>query len=786
MMLPQGFVAYPSYPATLPETIREAVEQINHSKSVYLRTWEQLSVGGRLIINEICRSIESSELFVCDVTGLNLNAMFETGFAIASQRRLWLLLDRTLPNEDFRSFRVLSTLGYHGYANVDEVVKGFFKDAPHTSLQATTYAEVIAPSLQSGAPSSLLYLKSQHETTASAAITVRLDRLPIRLITDDPRESPYQTLTWYGQQVYAAEAVVCHFTNPAREGALLRNARCALVAGMAFAFKKPLLLLSEGDYLSPLDYRDLLRFYPTAAVAKRQVDEWLVPHEERWRTNSATTAARAANIRLATELRALQLGEYVAENEPDGLVDGYFVETAAYRDAQEGRHKIFVGRKGAGKSANFIQLSATLGRDPRCLLAIVKPVAYELQGLMSVLASYTDGASKVYAIESLWKWLLYTEIAAVLYARIRNRPVASLTGGEAEFIRLFEESYQDLVELDFSVRLERAIKRLESLGPAPEGVDAFRTTISEKMHLELLPPLREAIGSALRRGARVAFLVDNLDKAWDKETEFDMLSEFLLGLLGAVSRIASEIPKAAPSITLVSLGVFLRADIFDRVLSKAREPDKILYSRLTWSDPEVLLRIVEERYVASQGADTPPSDLWTRFFCPAVGGRPTRNFLAEHCLPRPRDLLYLVKTCVETAVNRGHSIVEEDDVRKAQVKYSAFAFEILTIEAKASIPNIEDLLLEFAGGAAVLSEIEVSSILAPKLLRLAPGEAVAALAALGFVAPEVRDSVFRFSDTEKERKRDEALAQQLADVRGAPRRYKVHEAFWPYLELRVP
>lgn len=151
MMLPQGFVAYPSYPATLPETIREAAEQINKTKVVFLRTWEDLSVGGRLIINEICQTIESSEIFICDVTGLNLNAMFETGFAIASQRRLWLLLDRTLPNEDFRSFRVLSTLGHHGYANADEIVKGFFKDAPHTSLHATTYAEAIAPNLRSGA-----------------------------------------------------------------------------------------------------------------------------------------------------------------------------------------------------------------------------------------------------------------------------------------------------------------------------------------------------------------------------------------------------------------------------------------------------------------------------------------------------------------------------------------------------------------------------------------------------------------------------------------------------------
>jgi hypothetical protein len=79
--LPIGFFAYPSSPPMLPETVRAAVEKINKTKQVHITTWEEARVGGKGIINEILKAIDASDFVVADLTGLNLNVLFEVGYS---------------------------------------------------------------------------------------------------------------------------------------------------------------------------------------------------------------------------------------------------------------------------------------------------------------------------------------------------------------------------------------------------------------------------------------------------------------------------------------------------------------------------------------------------------------------------------------------------------------------------------------------------------------------------------------------------------------------------------
>ena len=89
---PTGFFAYPSNPQTISETIRTAVSKLNSSGLVSLKVWEDCSVGGKVIVDEICREISQADIFCADLTHLNANVMFELGYAIASNKRIWLLL----------------------------------------------------------------------------------------------------------------------------------------------------------------------------------------------------------------------------------------------------------------------------------------------------------------------------------------------------------------------------------------------------------------------------------------------------------------------------------------------------------------------------------------------------------------------------------------------------------------------------------------------------------------------------------------------------------------------
>ncbi len=259
--IPKAFFAYSSSAPTLRESIQQAVRELNSAKQIDIKTWEQCSSGGKFIIETICEGIDEADLFFADLTGLNANVMFELGYAIARDKRIWLLFDTTYTKERklFNQLRVLTTIGYVPCSNSQDIVSGFYNHNPTRDIEKTIYRTAIEPSLKPRGYRSVLYLKSQHENQAAMRMSQLLQkRLPKELMIDDPRESTVQPLTWYGSRVFGCKGLVCHFTSPLREGAYLQTARHALVCGMAHGSGIPLLMLAEGDFLSPIGYRDYL------------------------------------------------------------------------------------------------------------------------------------------------------------------------------------------------------------------------------------------------------------------------------------------------------------------------------------------------------------------------------------------------------------------------------------------------------------------------------------------------------------------------------------------------
>jgi hypothetical protein len=191
-----GFLAYPSNPSTCGETIRQAVDLINPQGVVSLQTWEQCRVGGKLVVDEICKAIDSCQLFCADLTGMNANVMFELGYAIARNKRIWLLLDPTYVDSkaQFEQLRVLTTVGYATYSNSAEIMNKFHHDQPYLDLENTLYNLAIKRNLvPMTEDNKVLYLKSLHETEASVRVTNTISKLGdsgISIILDNPRLSP--------------------------------------------------------------------------------------------------------------------------------------------------------------------------------------------------------------------------------------------------------------------------------------------------------------------------------------------------------------------------------------------------------------------------------------------------------------------------------------------------------------------------------------------------------------------------------------------------------------------
>jgi len=139
------FVAYPSKPPSLAETIETATEKIKRGQMVAINGWKSTSVAGKFIMMAICEAIQQRDVFVCDLTNLNHNVLFELGYAIAKEKRIWILLDPSIEKSkiDYEKFKLLTTIGYSEYSNSLEIERAFYNERPDKDLKSTIYKDAI-------------------------------------------------------------------------------------------------------------------------------------------------------------------------------------------------------------------------------------------------------------------------------------------------------------------------------------------------------------------------------------------------------------------------------------------------------------------------------------------------------------------------------------------------------------------------------------------------------------------------------------------------------------------
>ena len=154
--------------------------------------------------------------------------------------------------------------------NSRDIETGFYKDKPFADLQYSIFNSTILPNLNPGSSSTLLYLKNRHNTEASTRISKRIadskNLFHIGLTLESP---PLNPLPGMGCRYTLRLVWYAIFPILSARGALIHNARYALVAGMAHGMQKYLLMLEEGDFFIPIDYRDL-RSVSTTVQHKRR------------------------------------------------------------------------------------------------------------------------------------------------------------------------------------------------------------------------------------------------------------------------------------------------------------------------------------------------------------------------------------------------------------------------------------------------------------------------------------------------------------------------------------
>ena len=117
-------------------------------------------------------------------------------------------------------------------------------------------------------------------------------------------------------------------------------------------------------------------------------------------------------------LKKIHVGDYVAENALSDLA-AYFVETAEFEDALAGTFKVFVGRKGTGKSAVNDMVADRIRLNKRNLVSVIVPKGYELTQILKLVSEF-DLSTRNRFVESLWMYLLSTEALIAIWEDLKD------------------------------------------------------------------------------------------------------------------------------------------------------------------------------------------------------------------------------------------------------------------------------------------------------------------------------------------------------------------------------
>jgi hypothetical protein len=691
-----GLFLYASEPRTIAAALEGTVRLLKERSGEQWATWKDLNVPGHIIFCEICKSMRGATAIYADVTTLNFNLLFEIGFALGLNLPVRPVRDTSYSPDKrhFDALGILDTLGYLDFTNSQGLAAQV--------LAASAPSPVSLPPKRTYRESPIYLLKGPIDTDGSIRLLSILKKSQLRFRAYDPRESSRISLHTARKNVRGSFGVVAHLLSPNRNGALVHNALCALVCGMAVAEQKPVLMLQEEHVDQPLDYRDLVQTYETPDDIEDLVQETLTQVVERLQSNPESVGQAASGI-----LEQLDLGDTAAENEIVGLRD-YFVPTGRFRTVKQGHAQLVVGRKGSGKTAMFYGLRDAVRRGRQVLVLDMKPEGHQFTRLREAVLEELSLGEREYTLTAFWTYILSAEVAHKILNSPAEFRAAETDPASFKAYKTLEDAYLQhglASGDDLSQRLLRQVDRMAARFES-QGHVTSRTDLTELVYGGDIKSLNDAVARYLvSEKDEVWLLIDNLDKSWATRgsTREDML--ILRGLLDASQQLQRQLESREVGFHSV---VFVRADVLEHLVERTPDRGKDSVVSLDWDDPEIFREIIRKRIVTSTDLIGSFAEVWNQIAPPLIGVEDTFMYLLDRTLMRPRDLLMFLGDAVQVALDRGHDHIEVDDIRQAESGYSEDMLLGLLYEIEDTRPDVAPAVHGFYGAPLSLAAEEVS------------------------------------------------------------------------------
>lgn len=733
-----GFFAFPSEPTDRKKIIETAILLVNEHANMNqfkIISWTKMDKSSSRIISNILESIKISDILIADISGLNPNVLFELGFAFGMGKKVLLFTQGNSTNErekDISDIELISGLEIDSYENGEQLASKILSHMPEIFInrEADIYKYGYNPEINKKVSNRGFFLKGITNHPIGLAAETSFKSIYSNYAIDDWKEDISQNLMFYIKELEKASGVVALFVDKVWDESRKVNARFSFICGMALAMDRNVLMIGLPGFKSPFDYKDIL-VSPKDEEKSRQaiLDRFkansesptvnqLLPNSisqqkdtskdihysiqtDSVNISSLNSLTNNDNSILSKEdkeiiLIDINIGNSIAENEEHELAE-YFVKTGQYYSALSAKQAIIIGAKGSGKTASFYQIRDFLrNSNPKNLVCEIKPSDYKMERFLGSLKILDEGKGLIgHVLENVWKTIVYTSILDTIYKELEKRPIFIEYSSDEKKLIDFVLLHQEIISSPFEQKLEKACNWLHEVGM---DVDNF----SKKIHSELLSQAKSILLPILCQKNKIVILIDNLDKAWEANSNLNLQAQLFFNLLGMHRRLHADF-----NIDNVSVLIYIRRNIYEYILNNvAREPDKLNAEtiELEWNDKDVLLRVLEDRFViASSYWDRTVEDVWSTFFKWNNKNISLKEWLYNSILPRPRDLIRFIQKAIEIAISLEHSEIQEEDLEKALISYSGFALEQIIAEYKAEEPWIVNFLNSFIGENSVFS-----------------------------------------------------------------------------------
>jgi len=631
--LPSIFVAYPGYGRSA-DSMRDLTRRLREA-GASVRSWEDVVRPG-FVWDSVASEIRESELVLAEITLSNENVLFELGFAIALSKPAIGLVDSTQKRVPMK---LINPLNQIMYSNVDEIIgKLSTVDVETTSL--SRFIPNSSPEISRG---TLYFLPPQNSGVSADAILASCQTSFIGDVTTiDPNEVDYDRLTPQLKAVIDSQVFVTSLVSDQTHHSVSANAHVMMLAGFSAGLDREFLVLVEKPHRPLLDLGDRVDEFDSIASAMPSLQEWIDrTNRVLWRE---PTPRRSISPDRSSAISGFFMGHLDSRLDPS--LESYFFETPSFHQAEAGHRQLFVGNKGAGKTAIF-EILVRRFSSRNALVVRVAPLDFELPRLASIFEPHSGDVRWEFAYGSFWRFVLITEIVA----RIRDERMAVLLQRpDDQFARTLLDwisENEDLLTLDFVSRVANILSELAS---------AEANEIEEVLQTARLYSLESSIRDFARM-YEIRLFIDDLDRNFDARSA--AARHLVVALFDAVPDLKHALgDNFKPA-------VFLRRDVFSALVAHDPEVSRRDPAFIDWDEDSLEILIARRISEHTGSTETDPRLLWREIFPATIEGQDTAGFIFSRTHLRPRDVIQYCQAAVESAQRAGRDRVAVGDVLTA-------------------------------------------------------------------------------------------------------------------------